>query len=425
MNNKNCAFTIVAKNYIGLARILEESIRTYNNNTDFYIIVADELKSVNNFDIPENVLVAKDILKFEDSQWYEMAFKYSLTEFCTSIKPKSIEYFLNKGYERVMYLDPDTFFFNNIKIIFDMLDNYSVVLSPHLLHIPKNEITDLPETTFLNCGTYNLGFIAVKNTFKVHEVMKWWNNRLVKYAFIDLDNGLFTDQIWINFVPGFLGQNECLISRHQGLDVAPWNYSEREILVSDNIYQVRERNTENSSDPLIFAHFSGYDYKSLTKGDIIQKTRENLRDYEDVNKIIGIYTNAFKQGKAMFNSYIANEYSYSCFSDGTPVTHMIRRIFRSWIEDGNYVDNPFLVSDKFYQLLRTNKFLLKSNANDGQNIDKITRKNLSGVDKYEKVLISFAKIAHSVLGNKKYTFLMKFMRSFSRPESQLKLMNKN
>lgn len=40
---KNCAFTIVAKNYIGLVQILEKSIREYYNDLLFYIIVADEI----------------------------------------------------------------------------------------------------------------------------------------------------------------------------------------------------------------------------------------------------------------------------------------------------------------------------------------------------------------------------------------------
>ena len=40
---KNCAFTIVAKNYIGLALILESSIRKYYGDLSFYIIVADEI----------------------------------------------------------------------------------------------------------------------------------------------------------------------------------------------------------------------------------------------------------------------------------------------------------------------------------------------------------------------------------------------
>lgn len=43
---KNCAFTIVAKNYIGLALILESSIRKYYGDLSFYIIVADEILKI-------------------------------------------------------------------------------------------------------------------------------------------------------------------------------------------------------------------------------------------------------------------------------------------------------------------------------------------------------------------------------------------
>ena len=42
----NCAFTIVAKNYVGLAQLLQKSIMHHNSNIDFYIIVADELDTL-------------------------------------------------------------------------------------------------------------------------------------------------------------------------------------------------------------------------------------------------------------------------------------------------------------------------------------------------------------------------------------------
>ena len=90
---KNCAFTIVAKNYIGLAQILEKSFLLYNQDVDFKIFVADELFDVSENSLPNNVYEAKKILKnVPEEQWYEMAFKYNLTEFCTSIKPFIFSY---------------------------------------------------------------------------------------------------------------------------------------------------------------------------------------------------------------------------------------------------------------------------------------------------------------------------------------------
>lgn len=40
---KKCAFTIVAKNYIGLAKLLGKSIKNTTMDVDFYIFTADEI----------------------------------------------------------------------------------------------------------------------------------------------------------------------------------------------------------------------------------------------------------------------------------------------------------------------------------------------------------------------------------------------
>lgn len=419
-SNKNCAFTIVAKNYIGLGLILEESIKKYNSNTDFYIIVADEMDDVQKEEVPSNVLEGKEILGFDERNWYGMAFKYNLTEFCTSIKPKSMSYFLDEGYERVMYLDPDTFFFNDIEKIFEMLDNYEVILSPHLIHLPSKESIDLPERVFLNCGTYNLGFIAVKDSTEVRSVMKWWDNRLQEYAFNDVESGLFTDQLWMNFVPGFLG-DKCLISRHQGLDVAPWNFREREIILKDDSFAVKNRYGQSDMDPLIFTHFSGYDYSSLTGGVIHQKTQPNLIDYQDVKPLLEEYVKSFRRNADGFKKYISNQYSYAKYSNGDPVTSLNRRMYREWLETHSSIGNPFDADGDFYRILKRNKFIA---CGDAANVDKIRRSNLPDLESKEGKIITLARIIHRILGLKRYTLLLKYARRFAREENQIKLLNK-
>ena len=103
--NKNVVFTIVAKNYIGLAQILEESLKEKNPDTDFFIIVADEFSD--DFDIeklPSNILIARKELNISVQQWTDMSFKYDLTEFCTSIKPASFSYFIEKTkYKKIIF----------------------------------------------------------------------------------------------------------------------------------------------------------------------------------------------------------------------------------------------------------------------------------------------------------------------------------
>ena len=53
-----CIFTIVAKNYIGLGQILEQSVRNHHNDIDFYIFVADEF-AVMPDNLNSNIIIAK------------------------------------------------------------------------------------------------------------------------------------------------------------------------------------------------------------------------------------------------------------------------------------------------------------------------------------------------------------------------------
>ncbi|MBQ4013138.1 MAG: hypothetical protein II607_04395, partial [Bacteroidales bacterium] len=83
---KKAAFTIVAKNYIGLATILGESLKRHDPDVDFRIFVADE-KAAEMPKLPGEVVFARDVLGYTEDEWTDMSFKYDLTAFCTSIKP--------------------------------------------------------------------------------------------------------------------------------------------------------------------------------------------------------------------------------------------------------------------------------------------------------------------------------------------------
>ena len=78
-------FTIVAKNYIGLAKVLRQSMLEKNEDVSFYIFVADE--QCDEYEGEKGVLFAKDCVDIDRKTWIDMSFKYSLTEFCTAIKP--------------------------------------------------------------------------------------------------------------------------------------------------------------------------------------------------------------------------------------------------------------------------------------------------------------------------------------------------
>lgn len=131
---QNIVFTIVAKNYIGLAQVLEESVNAHSSDVQFYIIVSDEL--VNLPELPLNVLSARKALNLPDEQWEQMAFKYNLVEFCTAIKPYCFDFFFKqKDAGKTIYLDPDILAYSSLNPIFDELGRQSILITPHILNM--------------------------------------------------------------------------------------------------------------------------------------------------------------------------------------------------------------------------------------------------------------------------------------------------
>ena len=73
--------------------------------------------------------------------------------------------------------------------------------------------------------------------------------KLKDLCFVQVDKGLFVDQIWLNYAP--LYYDRVFIIRHLGYNIAYWNFHER------SIEQMGGRWFVNKKFPLKFFHFSG------------------------------------------------------------------------------------------------------------------------------------------------------------------------
>lgn len=420
--NKNCVFTIVAKNYIGLAQILEKSINKYFDQFDFYIVIADEINSELLNKIPTNIIIAKDELPISEQNWTDMSFKYNLTEFCTSIKPASFRYFFDKfKYEKCIYLDPDIYFFSSIAPVFEMLNDCQILLTPHITQISDEVISDAPESAWNSCGIFNLGFLGLKRGDASFKAISWWNNRLLTQCYIDSYNSLFTDQKWIDFLPSFFTDRELKITRHLGMNLAPWNYFEREVYFSNKELYVKSRNSVNDAVfPLIFVHYSGYDYSALKSGRVIQNNIPHLKDYSDIQIITSIYAEAIFDQVDLFDQFIDLQYTYNTFENGVSIQLVHRRLYRSLIAQSEIFENPFSVDfDSFYTILSRKNMISKSAVN----LDKATKINLKNVGLKLKLFNVASRISYKLLGFQKYMLLIKLLRSFARYESQIHLLN--
>lgn len=425
--SKNVAFTICAKNYIGLAQILEKSIKKNNPELDFFIIVADEftledegLLKENGDIINQSILTAKEILDYSSEAWTELSFKYNLTEFCTAIKPKCFSYFFaSKKYEKVIFFDPDIMIFNSLKSIYDDLENYSMILTPHLIDI-ETSANGMSDNGMISTGVFNLGFLALKNNDSSKKMLDWWNFRLLERCYIDFNKGYFTDQKWMNFLPGYFDNKDVLVTHDLGMNVAPWNFCERKLSKKENFYYITERNNESSLFKLIFTHYSGFDYKALINNEIVHTSINDLVIHPDLQPLFDEYGKMLNE--SLFLQYLKMKYTYSAFNDGSPILHVHRRLYRRLLEDDKISSNPYSVQKQsFYTQLKENNLILDVKESSNKS-NRYTTPNIKGKIKIINFLL---KLTFRMIGSQRYFQLVKLLSEYSRIENHLFLIDKS
>jgi hypothetical protein len=204
--------------------------------------------------------------------------KYDIIELNTCVKPCFFRYLFHKyDAEFILYIDPDIQVFNKFSDLENLFLNKSILLTPHIL-TPLEFDNETPnECNFLNHGIYNLGFLGLKNDDNALQLLKWWEVRTLNFGYNRLKDGLFVDQLWMNFVPLYF--NNVHIIRHLGYNMAPWNLHERFLSIENGTLMV------NNIEELLFFHFSSYDYREPEK---ISKyySRSNFDNRPDLK---GIY----------------------------------------------------------------------------------------------------------------------------------------
>lgn len=271
--NKTLCFTSFNFDYSLKACILAKTLKKNNPEWVVAAVISDSefdprLKLIKKyFDV---VVFSHDlnIVEFEVKKK-----KYSIIELCTAVKGDAACYFLDSDYKNVIYLDPDIAVFNSMNLIEELLNDYSILLTPHQLEPDdKNNTQSIRdnELASLKYGIFNLGFIAFANDVNGRLCSEWWKDRL-NYKCIDSPgDGYFTDQKWCNHIPIFF--SGVYILRDFGCNVASWNLNKRIIKFNENgeIFV--------NGDLLKFYHFSKFG--PLGKTMIQRYSQENFNVFE-------------------------------------------------------------------------------------------------------------------------------------------------
>lgn len=411
---KTCIFTIVAKNYIGLGKLLEQSARRHNPEANFRIYVVDEMDETTRSSLSANVIAVRQTAGYTDEQWTDMAFKYDLTELCTAVKPGCFQNVLQSGYDNAVYFDPDIYIFAPIDPILHMLEQCSIVLTPQIARLHEDYRGEHPEWAMNVNGIFNLGFCAMHNTPTAHKVLQWWRKRLEDNCFVDRSVGNFTDQKWMDWMPGLLLEGELRVAHHLGMNMAPWNYFERSLYLHDGHICVRERGTQAQSAAgvqLIFLHFAGYDYRLMLQGQIERKRINNLKEYDDIKLATCQYMHAMQEGRQTLLAYINLPYTYSTYQNGQRIDSFHRRLYHGLRLNGEAPPNPFHTGEgTLYRQLS------KRGMIQGENIDRLNQRNMPDIDKKHKMIHRLFRLLYRLMGYKRYTLFIKSLYNYCRPE---------
>lgn len=340
---KLAIFSIVSRNYQHYAKTLFSSVARHHPEADMFCILVDGETGVSaEYADKLSVLLIHD-LGIADLK--RMAFQYDILELNTAAKPWAFEALLRKGYESVVYLDPDIYLYGSLNRAIELTRTASdIVLTPHLLE-PIQDDKRPTELDIRRAGTYNLGFCAVRNSSNTLNFLKWWQGKLARQCYVDQDSGIFVDQSWMDLVPGLF--DNVSILRDPGYNVAYWNCAERQLRRKpDGAWIAKDA-------PLIFFHFSGLDHFAPDRFSKHQN-RYTLSNLGPAAELVRDYSSEVLSNGAKI--FADAPYGFGCFDDGTPISGSFRRLYlHNEVLREKMGENPFAQSSILTQMAQLPK----------------------------------------------------------------------
>ena len=323
---KRAICTIIAKNYVAAARTLCRSFLQFHPDLRCCVLVVDDYEGYIDPSKEEFEIFSLADLKFADMP--SLCFKYSVVELCTAVKARLLDHLLREeGIEQLFYLDPDILVTSSLDDIFDRLNTFDVLLTPHVdQNYPEDGLSP-DDGVILRYGIYNLGFIGV--TPGANAMLKWWQSKLLELCVDDPLRGYFVDQKFMNLAPLYFAK--VGMEQSAGCNVAFWNLHSRRINREGDAWLCND-------SPLYFFHFSNFDPAQPEQVSGYQ-TRHQLADRPDLQPLFREYARLlFENGYEQTRRW---PYTYNFFSTGQPIPYGLRVMYRNSPERWELWGNPF------------------------------------------------------------------------------------
>jgi hypothetical protein len=382
------ACTIVSSNYMHYARVLAESFHRFHPECPFYVLLVDRLPEGIDLSSASFQLILVEQLGIPD--FGSVAFRFDILELNTNVKSTFLTYLLDQGIDQVIYFDPDIFLYSTADPVFDLLDDFSILVTPHCLS--PNADSPYAEILLLVNGVFNLGFIAVSNTAETRRFLAWWEHRCLNLGYEERWTGLFVDQKWINLVPCYF--DSVYVLKNLGCNMAYWNLHERILTNEQNRWIVNHETT------LIFFHFSGI---SLDDGNQISRHTEqfDLSSRPDLVEIFTSYRKSIMQAKSPYPQH--HRYAFGFFTDGKPVNKLQRAAFAANLDRFKGTD-PFDSGGAFYRWSKEKHLGSKQDS-----VASLGRKAYNPRDIRIRAVNGALRALLRLVGADRYTVLMKYL----------------
>lgn len=335
------AYTSCTFSYLNRARVLAKTIKKFHPDWIVCCVLVDDAppnfkfgSADEQFDHMFNV---KEVYNYDVQSWL---FQHDIVEACTAVKGQAALYLMARpNCNKVIYFDPDIAIFNKMSEVVDLLDKFSIILTPHQVDFENSQdivaIRD-NEVASLAYGVFNLGFVAIANDQEGLKFACWWRDRLQEWCHDKVEDGLFVDQKWCNLVPCFFERVKIL--RDPGYNVASWNLSKRKMSY-DSV-----GNALINKSPLKFFHFT----KLGAVGDAMTRryAKENIEVYE-------LWWWYKQQVDANSDNNIPRGWwVYGKFSNDVVISKSIRELYRNSLDLREQFPKPRMVGvGSFYEWL--------------------------------------------------------------------------
>lgn len=329
--------TVVAQNYLPQALALHESIREYAPQVDLAVMVVDGNRQDLEDGRTKLRVLNLDFLGLERREVLNLAAIYDVVEFSTSIKPLFFLALLEE-YDRVVYLDPDTYLVAPLEELESTIDEHGTVFTPHFLQpiLPGSEV--ISEVHSLTVGVHNLGFGAFSQESR--EFLNWWWSHLRRECLIYPLLSIFVDQKWTDIGSVLFNVHSW---KHAGYNVGPWNLHEREVVRREGLLTI-----SSTGHPLRLVHFSGFD--PLDPDAISVRLSVSLKGVGGVNEEFRLlsrqYADSVLRARKALGS--APKYGYGSDTSGRSLSKRLRKTFRSELleKDGRELPSPFVPAER-------------------------------------------------------------------------------